>query len=289
MDRVQAQLWPSPFPSPERTRTAPGQTEVPSPLFSGDDTRRLQAIQDRAPLLYGSSPQPQNPTPSSTSLSAEAIQAEVQRQLGPLVEHVQRLERLNEHLQQQASPAFASCSTRTVQSNRIVLHLFSGKKEKFRRLEGGGRLVLSIDLENGQDIRHPVLWKVLVKMCMQVKVDAVVGGPPCRTFSILRHRPPGPLPLRSRAHPYGLPQLGDGDRDYVNQDTAYFVRFVYLHSLATAKRDGLREMMFGQKRWRWLWSNLRILMTTSTRRVSFEEKFQLSGRRLSGRFTSRRA
>ena len=78
-----------------------------------------------------------------------------------------------------------------VQSNRIVLHLFSGKGEKFqfRRLEGGGRLVLSIDLANGQDIRHPVLWKVLVKMCMQGKVDAVVGGPPCRNFSILRHRP----------------------------------------------------------------------------------------------------
>ena len=111
VDRVQAQLWPSPFPSPERTRTAPGQTEVPSPWFSGDATRRLQAIQDRAPLLYGSPPQPQNPTPSSTSLSAEAIQAEVQRQLGPLVEHIQRLERLNEHLQQQASSAQHSQAT----------------------------------------------------------------------------------------------------------------------------------------------------------------------------------
>ena len=125
-----------------------------------------------------------------------------------------------------------------LQSDRIVLHLFSGKGEKpqFRRLEGNGRIVLPIDLENGQDVCHPALWKVLVKICAKGKVDAVIGGPPCRTFSILRHRPPGPPPLRSRTHPYGLPQLEAANRDYVNQDTAYFVRHLYLHSLATAGR-----------------------------------------------------
>ena len=125
-----------------------------------------------------------------------------------------------------------------LQSDRIVLHLFSGKGEKpqFRRLEGNGRILFPIHLENGQDVCHPALWKVLVKICAKGNVDAVIGGPPCRTFSILRHRPPGPPPLRSRTHPYGLPQLEAANRDYVNQDTAYFVRHLYLHSLATAGR-----------------------------------------------------
>ena len=79
------QMWPSPFPSPERPAVDRGGAE--GPLFGPDATRQLQVVQDRAPLLFGTpkGPQPCNPTPSSSSLSAEAIQAEVQRQLGPLL------------------------------------------------------------------------------------------------------------------------------------------------------------------------------------------------------------
>ena len=70
---------------------------------STESLRRLQAVQDRAPLLYGTPQRAPNrtQTPSSSGLSAEVVQAEVQRQLGPLLEHLQHLEARNQQLQEQ--------------------------------------------------------------------------------------------------------------------------------------------------------------------------------------------
>ena len=89
-------MWPSPFPGPTGA------------LFSTESIRRLQSVQDRAPLLYGTPQTAPNrtQTPSSPGLSAEVVQAEVQRQLGPL--HLQHLEHRNQQLQEQLHPTTAS-------------------------------------------------------------------------------------------------------------------------------------------------------------------------------------
>ena len=72
-------------------------------------------------------------------------------------------------------------------------------------------------------------------------MTAVIGGPPCRTFSILRHR--GPRPLRSRWQPYGLDDLDPEERRLVDRDTGYFCRFVFLHAASTAGRVSNKEEM----------------------------------------------
>ena len=95
-----------------------------------------------------------------------------------------------------------------VKSKSVIIHLFSGRheKESLQRLEkeGQGHFVMSIDLLTGMDVRNEVLWALLLKPVASGRVSAVIGGPPCRTFSILRFRQPGPRPLRSRELPQSL-------------------------------------------------------------------------------------
>ena len=132
----------------------------------------------------------------------------------------------------------------------VVVHLFSGLHEKkaLQRLEKDGYFVLSVDIQNGLDIRNDLLWALLFKLAASGRVTAVIGGPPCRTFSILRHRPPGPRPLRSRWQPYGLDDLEPEERRLVDQDTGYFCRLVFLHAASTAGRvlnkEEMREVGF---------------------------------------------
>ena len=127
-----------------------------------------------------------------------------------------------------------------MRSKSIIVHLFSGRKEKeaLQRLEkdGKGHFVMSVDLLAGMDVRNETVWALLLKLAASGRVAAVIGGPPCRTFSILRFRPPGPRPVRSREQPYGLDDLDTEERRLVNQDTRHFCRFVFLHSAATAGR-----------------------------------------------------
>ena len=127
-----------------------------------------------------------------------------------------------------------------VKSKSIIIHLFAGRREKesLQRLEKGGKghFVMSIDLLTGMDVRNEALWALLLKLAASGRVSAIIGGPPCRTFSILRFRQPGPRPLRSRELPHGLEDLEPEERRLVYQDTGYFCRFVFLHSVATAGR-----------------------------------------------------
>ena len=127
----------------------------------------------------------------------------------------------------------------------VVVHLFSGShaKKALQRLEKDGYFVLSVDIQNGLDIRNELLWALLLKLAASGRVTAVIGGPPCRTFSILRHRPPGPRPLRSRWQPYGLDDLEPEERRLVDRDTGYFCRFVFLHAASTAGRVSNKEEM----------------------------------------------
>ena len=127
-----------------------------------------------------------------------------------------------------------------MKSKSIIVHLFSGKQEKeaLRHLEkeGKGHFVMSVDLLAGMDVRNETVWALLLKLASSGRVAAVIGGPPCRTFSILRFRPPGPRPVRSREQPYGLDDLDGEERRLVDQDTGHFCRFIFLHSAATAGR-----------------------------------------------------
>ena len=92
---------PSPIPSPPRPR----RLLDPRPS-RGDQPGRTVGYQEsllgaRVEEIRGVGRPPYNTTPSSSSLPAEAIQAEVQRQLGGLLERLQTVETLNAQLQEE--------------------------------------------------------------------------------------------------------------------------------------------------------------------------------------------
>ena len=76
-------------------------------------------------------------------------------------------------------------------------------------------------------------------VCESGRVEAFLGGPPCRTVSKLRFRSPGPPPVRSRSGPerFGLRDLSPGLRECALQDTLLWLRFIWLYSLAQESRD----------------------------------------------------
>ena len=58
----------------------------------------------------------------------------------------------------------------------------------------------------------------LAELCEDGMVDAVIGGPPCSTFSRARHRPGGPRPVRLRGRwIWGLPGLADWEKRRVEE------------------------------------------------------------------------
>ena len=92
----------------------------------------------------------------------------------------------------------------------FVLHLYSGDESGFtlkRSLKGQGgrdRLLLEIDKKHGpaHDMeKDSGPYPSLLRAALEGKLLAVVGGPNCRSRSVLRHRPiegqpDAPRPIR---------------------------------------------------------------------------------------------
>ncbi|CAE7263495.1 GIP [Symbiodinium natans] len=105
------------------------------------------------------------------------------------------------------------------------------------------QVVLELDVTQcaAHDLNRLSLWSLLLKAAKDGRVAAVIGGPPCRTMSVLRHKPGGPRPVRSPSEPYGLSDLSASERALVNNDTGLFARMLFLHATATAGRRVHRQ------------------------------------------------
>eukprot|EP00435_Cladocopium_sp_Y103_P030096 s34_g7.t1 len=133
-------------------------------------------------------------------------------------------------------------------AQQVVVHLFSGKDEKFwkRELETQNRAVLCIDTE--LDSRHNLLrddvMEFLLELADRGNTSAWLGGPPCRTMSRLRYRQPGPPPLRAREGPerFGLKDLEEFLRRRVEDDTVLWLRQYYLYH--RAKRASTQKVLY---------------------------------------------
>ena len=125
------------------------------------------------------------------------------------------------------------------ESERWIVHLFAGKqpREEYKYLEKNGYVLLELDIERGSshDIMNPAVWRALEWAARRGKISGVIGGPPCRTYSLLRYKSPGPAPVRSNDYPYGgWEGQSAADESLVIKDTALYVRMIYLHALSTA-------------------------------------------------------
>ena len=109
------------------------------------------------------------------------------------------------------------------QSKNWVVHLFAGAKshKPLMKLESDDTVVLELDIQRSaaQNVYNDALWSLLLRAAREGRLAAVLGGPPCRTMSVLRHRPGGPRPVRSPAEPFGLSTLTPSERELVGTTT----------------------------------------------------------------------
>ena len=130
-------------------------------------------------------------------------------------------------------------------SESIILHLFSGPDQAWwrKRLDSNTRTVICIDksADSNQDLLSDQLASFLAEVCEKGVVDAVLGGPPCRTVSKLRFRRPGPPPLRARTGPerFALGDLSDAMRELAWSDAVLWMRQLWLFTLASRARARL--------------------------------------------------
>ena len=131
----------------------------------------------------------------------------------------------------------------------FTVHLFAGKdegqtlKKTFHQLGGEPENILELDILRDQ--RHDFLsnngvYGGLIRAALDNRLLTILGGPNCRTRSVLRHRPiegqvDYPKPMRSweDAQIYGLHNLSQEDRKKVEEDDIMLWRMIFLFMIAT--------------------------------------------------------
>ena len=127
-----------------------------------------------------------------------------------------------------------------------IVHLFSGKKANNDPIRKISQEVVEVDLEHGWDIKDSDTYALLLWAAAKGKVEAVIGGPPCRTFSLLRHRPSnilgerGPKPVRAPHELWGKFDLDAAEQTLVDGDNILILRMVWLWLVAD---EGRKEIM----------------------------------------------
>ena len=133
----------------------------------------------------------------------------------------------------------------------VVAHLYAGEdsgftlKRAWKQAGGPEEKLLEIDVVRGKE--HDMLgcgspYKGLLRAAMDGKLDAVLGGPNCRTRSVLRHRPiPGnpdaPRPIRRwGGEEYGIAEATDEELKKIQDDDVLAWRQVFLFMVATYVR-----------------------------------------------------
>ena len=115
--------------------------------------------------------------------------------------------------QQERLPWNRRCRRRHQKAKRIILHLYSGPDEKYwvEKFQGPETEVICIDtcLNPKSNMLNDATMVYLIRLVLQGKIAAVIGGPPCRTVSACRYHEQGtpeaetwqgPRPVRSEQY-----------------------------------------------------------------------------------------
>ena len=110
------------------------------------------------------------------------------------------------------------------------MHLFNGRTEKGldEATRQHGHLVMNADID--QNLTNPNNWVYLLKLIRFGKVYGILGG---KTYSLCRHFPPGPRPLRSGYDDTPSAQFSIVERAHVDEDDGLFLTILVLYALAT--------------------------------------------------------
>ena len=121
------------------------------------------------------------------------------------------------------------------QAEHVAIHLFSGPQQGWwRKAAPKGWEIVCIDLGHQQDFLSDDLFAFVIQLIKSGKVRSVVGGPPCRTVSVLRSKNDGgPRQLRSRFGNgrWGIHGLRPFERSMVDGDNQLWLRTLVVAKL----------------------------------------------------------
>ena len=133
----------------------------------------------------------------------------------------------------------------------FALHLFAGEQEGYTLEKAMQERKLSqrlseIDVKREPD--HDLLasdgktYAALLRAATDGTILAVVGGPNCRSRSVLRHYPGGPRPVRAwNGEEFGLSDLNAKEQLMVAEDDVMMWRFLYIAIVADLSRKARGE------------------------------------------------
>ena len=129
----------------------------------------------------------------------------------------------------------------------LAIHLFCGKDRRFWKVEDDQSHVITVD--QAENLLDDATYASLLEVACSGKLDMLFGGPPCRTFTALRHFAldtpgGGPRPLRARHGPerFALKGLTEWEMKKVKGDCILIFRMVFLQLLAEVEARRRRKM-----------------------------------------------
>ena len=148
-----------------------------------------------------------------------------------------------------------------MQRDGFILHLFAGPNEgctlqrAWQQAGGQEWQLLEMDVVRGedQDLLKPKVYGGLMRAALEGRIKAVVGGPNCRTRSVLRHypiegNPQAPRPVRNwGGGEFGSKHLTHQERQQVIEDDLLLWRMIFIYMVATfaaRARGELRDPLF---------------------------------------------
>ena len=138
----------------------------------------------------------------------------------------------------------------------VVIHAFSGAddgytlRRAFHECGGDKRLIYEFDILHGKEAsdlsKDGKAYGQLLRLALDGKVKGWVGGPPCRTRSVLRHQEVEglnlPRPVRSwNGGEYGKPGITLKEQMQVTEDDILMMRFVLLYVVSDLVRKMNKE------------------------------------------------
>ena len=129
----------------------------------------------------------------------------------------------------------------------LAIHLFCGKDRRFWKAEDDQSHVINVD--QAENLLDDSTYAALLEVACSGKLDMLFGGPPCRTFTVLRHfvldvPGGGPRPLRARYGPerFALEGLTDWELRKVKGDCILIFRMIFLQLLAEVEARRRKKM-----------------------------------------------
>ena len=143
----------------------------------------------------------------------------------------------------------------------FILHLYAGGKEgftlqrAFKQVGGDEGMMLEVDEKRGSGhdmLSDSQVYPSLLRAALEGKLKAILGGPNCRTRSVLRHfpvegNPDAPRPVREwGGGEFGKAGLTPKEEAQVRDDDLLLWRMIYLYMVAhyMAQARGLPKVHF---------------------------------------------